>query len=71
MSFRCDGCGKSTPNGTPQNKRVVKTRNKTYTTKVEGRYGQKTIVVGHGVETVKEVNLCKDCATALDKLSYR
>ena len=68
MSFICDGCNKPTPNGTPQNKRVIQTRNKTYTKVVEGKYGPKTIVLGRGKETVKEANLCEPCAKALDNL---
>ena len=68
MSFICDGCGKPSPNGTPQTKVATKTRQKTYTKVVEGKYGPKTMVLGQGVEAVEEKNLCVKCAKALDNL---
>ena len=68
MSFRCEGCGKPSPKGTPQTKVVTKTRQKTYTKVVEGKYGPKTIVLGQGRETVEEKNLCVSCVEALDNL---
>jgi len=68
MSFICDGCGNPAPNGTKQNKRVIKTRHKVYTRTVETKHGPKEVPVGQGNETVKEANFCEKCVEAVDNL---
>ena len=55
MSYRCDCCNKNVAPNKKQNKRVSKTRNKSY------QYG------AEGWEIVKEEKLCGDCAKAFDE----
>lgn len=54
--FRCANCKNITPPGTPQEKMVTETREKTYTHQT-GRGTKQT----QGLEIVKEVGVCPPC----------
>lgn len=55
MSFKCNYCNESQPNGIKLNKVVVETRNVTYPRTGDGE-------APIGTEIVKEVDLCAKCA---------
>ena len=55
--FRCEKCGKVTKAGEKQNKKVIRTRNKTYT--YTDKHGNEK--TSKGKEIVKEINICEEC----------
>lgn len=58
MSFKCDICNTTQPNGTKQNKMVTEVRKVTYPAvyKYDG-----SIDIPVGFESVKELNVCDKC----------
>ena len=58
--FRCDRCGKTTRPGEKQTKKVVKTRDKTYT--YTDKFEREQTKFKENAEIVKEINLCENCA---------
>ena len=56
--FKCEKCGKTTRAGEKQHKKVVETREKTYTNL--DIYGNKK--TSKGWEIVKEMNICEECS---------
>ncbi len=58
--FKCDKCGKITRPREKQTKKVVKTRDKTYT--YTDKFDRNQIKFKENAEIVKEISLCEDCA---------
>ena len=56
--FKCQMCGKVTEPKEKQYKKIIKTRSKTYHNL--NKYGKEKI--SKGSETVKEINVCEECA---------
>jgi hypothetical protein len=56
MSFRCEQCKRALPRGASPIKKVTKKREKVYV-------NEKGEQIGVGWEIVKEMDVCKKCAT--------
>jgi len=63
VMYRCEQCGKQVLANIPAMRRVVETREVEYTKEVPGKHKgtTRTIVIGQGIERVKEVKLCHEC----------
>lgn len=55
--YKCDICNKTTKSGEKQNKKIVKTRKKTYYN--TDKYGRE--IKSEGSEIVKEIKVCDKC----------
>lgn len=68
MSFRCEWCKESQPNGTKPTRLVIETRERIYLPRYD-RSGAKIDNGGKGTEIVKEMNVCSGCAEFIDYMA--
>lgn len=61
MTFRCAVCNKVSEPDTPAFKKVLETREKVYPYRSYANLNETDDPGGKGVETVKEVTVCKTC----------